>query len=359
MENYLNLDLITNECDIVNEDSSSKTRENEVVYKDIRKTCSVPLNHFGPIPGIEVGMCWKYRDQLSKAGVHRLPVSGFHGRSLDGAYSIVLGGLYKDGYDNGYEFTYNGSGGRYLSRDQTLTGPNMALARNCAVNPLNEDGADAGDAWKSGLPVRIVRSYRMPKRFPTYAPKEGYRYDGVYKVVKYYPEKGLSGYNVWKYLLRRDDPNPAPWEPEAKQFPVIWPDGSQEARAEKEVVAPKKRTEKETNSATLKKGNKRKNDSPITVSDDDDTIMMPKRRRGIYRTHKARVSLYNVPRCRSNPGHHALFPQLCMVCLKVALKSSRQCPRCRKNISDAELTLNDELKNALKMFLPGYDAGEK
>ena len=32
------------------------------------------------------------------------------------------------------------------------------------------------------------------------------RYDGIYKVVKYYPQRGDSGLLVWKYLLRRDDP---------------------------------------------------------------------------------------------------------------------------------------------------------
>jgi len=31
------------------------------------KVCNiVPQNHFGPIPGIEVGMGWKYRVQVSK-----------------------------------------------------------------------------------------------------------------------------------------------------------------------------------------------------------------------------------------------------------------------------------------------------
>ena len=37
------------------------------------------------------------------------------------------------------------------------------------------------------------------------------RYDGIYKIVKYWPEKGQSGFLVWRYLLRRDDPDPAPW----------------------------------------------------------------------------------------------------------------------------------------------------
>lgn len=54
----------------------------------------MPANHFGPIPGIEVGMAWRFRIQLSESGVHRPPVSGIHGRDVDGAYSIVLSGNY-------------------------------------------------------------------------------------------------------------------------------------------------------------------------------------------------------------------------------------------------------------------------
>jgi len=33
-------------------------------------------------------------------------------------------------------------------------------------------------------------------------------------VVKYWPEIGKCGYLVWRYLLRRDDLEPAPWTPE-------------------------------------------------------------------------------------------------------------------------------------------------
>jgi len=38
-----------------------------------------------------------------------------------------------------------------------------------------------------------------------YGPTEGYRYDGIYKVVKYWPQRGEHGFIVWKYLMRRDD----------------------------------------------------------------------------------------------------------------------------------------------------------
>ncbi|KAJ2954656.1 hypothetical protein O0L34_g2952 [Tuta absoluta] len=213
------------------------------------KTCAMPANHFGPIPGIEVGMRWRFRIQLSESGVHRPPVSGIHGRDVLGAFSIVLSGGYEDDVDHGYEFTYTGSGGRDLSGnkrtagqscDQTLTRENRALARNCAVKEVCASGADAGDNWRNGKPVRVVRSFKMIKHFPKYAPKEGIRYDGIYKVVKYYPEKGISGYRVWKYLLRRDDPSPAPWEPDAKQYEMIYPDGYLEAEEEKKALKLKK-----------------------------------------------------------------------------------------------------------------------
>ena len=56
----------------------------------------VPPNHFGEIPGIHVGQCWKFRVTVSEAGVHRPHVAGIHGRESEGAYSIVLAGGYED-----------------------------------------------------------------------------------------------------------------------------------------------------------------------------------------------------------------------------------------------------------------------
>lgn len=34
--------------------------------------------------------------------------------------------------------------------------------------------------------------------------------------MKYWPEKGKSGFLVWRYLLRRDDDEPGPWTKEGK-----------------------------------------------------------------------------------------------------------------------------------------------
>lgn len=114
--------------------------------------------------------------------------------------------------------------------------------------------------WRSGKPVRVVRNMKGGKH-SKYAPAEGNRYDGIYKVscpccpqpcspwprppwprpcwprprsqpspapagapephgllqvVKYWPEKGKSGFLVWRYLLRRDDDEPGPWTKEGK-----------------------------------------------------------------------------------------------------------------------------------------------
>lgn len=63
-----------------------------------------------------------------------------------------------------------------------------------------------------------------------------FSYDGLYKVVKYYQQKGKSGFLVWRYLLRRDDPTPAPWTAEGKRLiaeknlTIKYPEGYIEAQ---------------------------------------------------------------------------------------------------------------------------------
>ncbi|NP_001229385.1 E3 ubiquitin-protein ligase UHRF1 [Apis mellifera] len=235
------------------------------------KECSiVPPNHRGPIPGVEVGMCWMYRVQVSEVGVHRPHIAGIHGRETDCAYSIVLSGGYEDDIDNGDEFIYTGSGGRDLSGnkrtaeqscDQTLTRMNKALAVNCNAKLNATVGATAED-WRGGIPVRVVRNFKLAKH-SKYAPEEGNRYDGIYKVVKYYPDTGKSGFRVWRYLLRRDDPAPAPWTNEGKAriealgLKPMYPDGYLEA------MAKNNKTNKKRNVfAEEEKSNFSKNEEP-------------------------------------------------------------------------------------------------
>merc|ERR1719318_2042713 len=218
------------------------------------KTCSkVTKNHFGPIPGVEVGMSWLFRLQVSEEGIHRPHVAGIAGTAAEGCPSLVLGGGYEDDEDHGDWFTYTGSGGRDLSgnkrtapqsSDQELTRTNAAIARNCKARFDNKNGGDAGEAWKKGKPIRVVRGYKGAKH-SKYAPEEGNRYDGIYKCVRYWPQKGASGFIVWRYEIRRDDPTPAPWSKEGKKrmeelgYELIYPEGYLEAEAEKEKAKEK------------------------------------------------------------------------------------------------------------------------
>ena len=92
-----------------------------------------------------------------------------------------------------------GSGGRDLSGnkrtaeqsfDQTLTKSNAAIAVSCNAKFNDVEGAESSD-WKKGKPIRVCRSFKF-KKHSKFAPDVGVRYDGIYKVVKYYPGKFIS-----------------------------------------------------------------------------------------------------------------------------------------------------------------------
>uniref|UniRef100_A0A914W973 RING-type E3 ubiquitin transferase n=1 Tax=Plectus sambesii TaxID=2011161 RepID=A0A914W973_9BILA len=190
------------------------------------KNTDVPTDYKGPIPGIQVGQTWQYRLQLSSSGVHRPPVGGIHASEAKGAFSIVMSGGYGDDEDKGDEIIYTGSGGRDLggnkrvshqSFDQVLKKANYGLAASCYPFKVNAEGGDAEDDWRKSNPIRVVRGTNKPtKKIDPFMPKKGFRYDGIYKVVKYYKVKGQEGFYVWKYLMRRDDETPAPWTKEGK-----------------------------------------------------------------------------------------------------------------------------------------------
>jgi hypothetical protein len=162
---------------------------------------------YGHIPGVEIGTTWLMRIEVNHAGIHRPTVAGIH-PGPEGAYSIALSGGYEDDIDLGDCFTYTGEGGRDLkgtkanpknlrtaaqSKDQSLSRGNKALIRS------NE----------TGLPVRVLRGYKLDSPF---APDEGYRYDGLYTVEKWWYTTGLAGFGVYKFALqRRADQPPPPW----------------------------------------------------------------------------------------------------------------------------------------------------
>lgn len=173
---------------------------------------TIPKDHLGPITaeydpvrkmGVLVGDCWEDRLACRQWGAHFPHVSGIAGQSNYGAQSVVLSGGYEDDEDHGEWFLYTGSGGRDLSgnkrtnkkqsSDQTFTNANQALRLSC----------------KKGYPVRVIRSHKEKRS--NYAPEEGVRYDGIYRIEKCWRKDGQQGYVVCRYLFVRCDNSPAPW----------------------------------------------------------------------------------------------------------------------------------------------------
>ncbi|XP_001602205.2 E3 ubiquitin-protein ligase UHRF1 [Nasonia vitripennis] len=352
------------------------------------KICTiVPLSHRGPIPGIEVGTMWKFRFQVSEAGVHRPHVAGIHGRAEDGAYSIALSGGYEDDVDNGEEFFYTGSGGRDLSgnkrtakqsSDQQLTLMNRALAVNCNAKINEKDGAEATD-WKAGSPIRVVRNFKLAKH-SKYAPEDGNRYDGIYKVVKYWPEKGQSGFRVWRYLLRRDDPTPAPWTKAGKAriaqlgLEMIYPEGYQEAQ-EKKAGIKKRKSDDEDDPAVADEFVSAKKKRKVSFK-------LSSEMKNLIKKDLPNTKLWNQCNEFLSEGKQAYFEKIstefaCIVCQDLVIKpittpcghnicitclkrsfaaSSYACPMCRAALDkNYEMNVNETLSSILLLMFPGYD----
>jgi putative restriction endonuclease len=153
----------------------------------VKKVDSVSGRIFGHISGYPEGSHFESRGELSEAGVHRPTMAGISGSEIEGADSIVLSGGYEDDEDLGDEIVYTGHGGREAKggrqvAHQRLTRGNLALAHSSI----------------EGLPVRVIRGSTLDS---IYAPRSGYRYDGLYMVDDYWKEEGKSGFRVWRYRL--------------------------------------------------------------------------------------------------------------------------------------------------------------
>src|SRR4051812_29979298 len=128
----------------------------------------MPDRIFGEIDGVPEGTLFANRMLLNKAGVHRPVQAGISGAAEEGSDSIVVSGGYEDDEDFGDVIVYTGHGGRDQNTgqqiaDQQFIKGNAGLARSKVL----------------GLPVRVVRGFELDSSF---APKTGYRYDGLYAV---------------------------------------------------------------------------------------------------------------------------------------------------------------------------------
>ncbi|KAL5793502.1 hypothetical protein ACOSP7_002096 [Xanthoceras sorbifolium] len=165
-----------------------------------------PEKKIGDIPGINVGYQFYSRAEMVAVGFHSHWLNGidYIGMSYrKGEYknykfpiatAIVLSGMYEDDLDNADDVIYTGQGGHNLtgnkrqSRDQVLARGNLAL-KNCV---------------EQSVPVRVIRGHKSSSSYT----KKVYTYDGLYKVIQYWAEKGISGFTVFKFRLRRLEGQP-------------------------------------------------------------------------------------------------------------------------------------------------------
>ncbi|KAL3572535.1 hypothetical protein D5086_026439 [Populus alba] len=165
-----------------------------------------PEKTIGDLPGINVGHRFYSRAEMVAVGFHSHWLNGidymgkfykkrvYHNFMFPLAIAIVISGMYEDDLDNAEDVIYTGQGGHDLTgnkrqiRDQKLERGNLAL-KNCV---------------EQCVPVRVVRGHECAS---SYCGKV-YTYDGLYKVVQYWAEKGLSGFTVFKYRLRRLEGQP-------------------------------------------------------------------------------------------------------------------------------------------------------
>jgi len=156
---------------------------------------------FGAIPGIEVLATWRTREECAKARVHTSTTAGISG-GKDGAYSIVMSGGYEDDKDRGDIIIYTGTGGY---EDKQYGGGSSGRSWGGGMQVVDQTFEHSHNnalliSCQLGKPVRVIRGCKLGTK---YAPREGYRYDGLYKVTDARTGKSKDGLDVCLFTLER------------------------------------------------------------------------------------------------------------------------------------------------------------
>ncbi|OVA17371.1 SET domain [Macleaya cordata] len=171
------------------------------------KTILFPKKRFGHLPGVDVGHQFYSRAEMVVLGLHGHWLNGidfmgpsyekldeYKGYTFPLATSIVLSGQYEDDQDNAEDVIYTGQGGNNLLGNRRQNGHQVMLRGNLALK----------NSIEQCVPVRVTRGHVSSS---SYCGKV-YTYDGLYKVVQYWAEKGVSGFTIFKFRLKRLEGQP-------------------------------------------------------------------------------------------------------------------------------------------------------
>lgn len=145
---------------------------------------------FGEIPGIKEGQKFGSRRALMEAGLHRSIQSGIDGNGNEGTAAIVVSGGYEDDEDWGDEIIYTGHGGNDTTSKKQIDHQSWDSSGNKGLL-ISE---------KNNLPVRVIRGPHQKSKF---APKSGFVYSGLFKVVDSSDKIGKSGFKVCLFTLKK------------------------------------------------------------------------------------------------------------------------------------------------------------
>ena len=170
-------------------------------YRDVKVTTALnslfpglrndQCNNFGH-NNITIGTWWPRQVCVLRDGAHGSKQGGIAGSKSLGAFSIVVSGMYADlDHDYGDSLYYSGS----QSHDNR--------------HPTQPEVSDRTQALQRSIvtsnPVRVIRSHNADKK---YAPSVGFRYDGLYRVVKEEKATNKKGGAYLRFLLKRLDGQP-------------------------------------------------------------------------------------------------------------------------------------------------------
>ncbi|KAI3503648.1 hypothetical protein L1887_32095 [Cichorium endivia] len=193
--------------DAVEEKGKAKRPDLKALTKmKLSNTTLCPPKRIGSIPGVDVGHQFFSRCEMVVVGFHNHWLCGidYIGLGAQKVYpeyklpitvAIVLSGQYEDDLDNSEDVVYTGQGGNNLLGDKRQISDQVMKRGNLGLkNCMEQD-----------VPVRVIRGHQSSS---SYVGKV-YTYDGLYKVVKYWAEKGVSGFTVYKFRLKRMEGQPS------------------------------------------------------------------------------------------------------------------------------------------------------
>lgn len=143
---------------------------------------------------VEPGTCFESRSEVRANGLHKANQDGISW-GLDSANkraadAIVLSNGYEDDRDSWNEVIYTGAGGRDVNTGRQVEDQTWENSANASLRRSRERGYN----------VRVIRGGGNEN---TYSPVSGYRYDGLYRVLSDWTERGESGFQICCFKLQR------------------------------------------------------------------------------------------------------------------------------------------------------------